>query len=102
MADALRWTTIFMCLFNIGVLVALFEEVGKYFLPKIKMRLLMAANILSLFAIGLASYARLNEPVSWRIPLFLTAALLQLAALIRLHRWYGTEEGQSHKEKMLS
>lgn len=100
MGDAIRWANIIMCLFNLGVMIALFERVGRWFIPKIPMRLLAAGYGLALIALAGGSRARLGEALTWRTPVSAVALFLQCVGLVMMYRWYETPEGKAHSEKM--
>lgn len=99
--DVVRWVVVAACLFNIGAMGALYERVGKSFLPKLWVRLLLFSNAFSLLVIGLGAYSRLGHPITWRTPLLAVAALLQFVSLLGIHRWYGTVDGRAHSALML-
>lgn len=100
MGDAIRWACIVMCVFNLGVMAALFERVGRLFLPRTPMRLLAFGYALTLIALAGGSHARLGESLTWRSPVTVAALAMQFVALLLIHRWYATEDGRWHAEKM--
>lgn len=100
MTDAVRLLTIFMCCANIGVLLALYQRVGRSFLPRLWMRMLMVASVVWLATTATAAYARFGQPLSWRTPFYTLAAALELASFVGLYRWYGTPAGLKHSERM--
>lgn len=99
--DFCRWTVAFACLFNIGIMVAIFERVGRSFLPTVWMRMLMLSNVLSLLVIAVGVHARLGSPITYRTPLLAVAALVQLVSLVGIHHWYGTPVGIAHSGRMM-
>lgn len=99
-AELLRWIVMFGCVFNIGVLVALFDMVGRFVVPPIPMRLLFLANGLMLVTLGFSSYERLHDQLTFRTPLFAVALALELVGLVMLRRWYRTDEGREHVRRM--
>lgn len=101
MADAIRWGSILMCVFNLGFLLALFERVGRLFLPKTPMRMLTVGYSLTLVALVGGVHARIGEPLTWRSPVSTVALAVQLVALVMLYRWYGTPAGKDHASKMM-
>lgn len=103
MIDTLRWITVFVALFDIGVTIALFERIGRFFIPRLPMRMLMLANMIALAAVAEGAHSRLGHEFVWfATPVFLAAALLELAALVALHYWYGTARGRAHAARMLA
>ncbi len=101
MADALRWTVILVCAFNVGVMLALYDRVGKAFLPVAPMRTLFTANGLIMVSIALATSTRLGEPMRWQSsPLLAVASIMELVALLAVYRWYGSVAGIEHIKRM--
>lgn len=99
--DVVRWVVVAACVFNIGVMWALYERVGRSFLPTAWMRLLLVSNAMSLVVIAVGTYSRLGHPITWRTPLLAVAALLQFVSLLGIHRWYGSVDGRAHSARML-
>ncbi len=100
MSDAIRLATILVCVFNIGVMGALWERTGRLWLPKTWTRMLLASNMLMLASLALAVATRFHHPVTWRTPMFTLSATVELVALIGLHRWYGSTAGRAHVIRM--
>lgn len=100
MSDVVRYMTILVCLFNVGVMFALWERTGRLWLPKVWMRMLMASNVVQLTIVALGAYARLGHPMTWRTPILTVGAALELVALVGLYRWYGSKKGREHSERM--
>lgn len=99
--EVARWLVIFACTFNVGAMGALFGRVGRFFLPSGRMRLLMAGNVLVMVGVALIIGSHLNQPIGWRHLLLAAGAFLQLAALVGLWWWYGTETGRSHARRVM-
>jgi hypothetical protein len=101
MSDVIRWITIYACLLDIGVILALYQRIGKAFVPHIFMRLLMIGAVLKLLALLAMSHAELGTALMWWGWLFLLAALLDLASFAGLYWWYGTPKGRAHADRVL-
>lgn len=94
MVDILRWITIFVCVFNVGVMLAFYQRVGQLLVPHLQVRLLMLANAISLCGIAVSIHQLLGHSVTFRSVLLGTAAVVQFVALIGIHHWYGTRAGR--------
>ena len=101
MSDTVRWLTIYACLLDIGVILALYQRVGKAFVPHVFMRLLMIGAVLKLTAILAMSHAQLGQALMWWGWLLLAAVLIDLTAFIGLFWFYGTPRGRAHADRVL-
>lgn len=101
MSDTVRWTLLFVCAFNVGFLVALYERVVKLMIPSVWTRLLLVSNIGYLSLLALSVHARLGHPMTYRTPLIALFITLQLVGEIGLYRWYGTSAGGEHMRRMM-
>lgn len=101
-ANAFRVVVILACFMNVGLMVALFERIGRYFVPRLWMRSLFVADGLIMIGLGVGFYHRLGQPVTLRHGLVAVGAVLQLVAFIGLWVWYGTPAGQEHAARMLA
>lgn len=101
LSEVLRVFVVFVCFANLGVMIGLFERVGKFFVPKTGMRTLFVGNAIVIGAVGVGNILHLRSPlvsVSYGVAIGVT---LQLAALGGLWYWYGTEEGVAHSGRMV-
>lgn len=98
--DVIRWLSIVACAFSLMAFLRLYLEIGRRFLPKWPMRLLMASWGLFVADFAAFLHSRIGTEITWRSPAALVALGGQLVALVMLHRWYRSPAGQAHVDRM--
>lgn len=102
MTELLRAYVVFVCFVNLGVMLGLFERVGRFFIPKVGMRSLLFGNAVVIGAVGVGNVVHLHSPLVTVSYAIVVGVTIQLVALGGLWYWYGTPEGMAHSERMLS
>ncbi len=98
--EIMRLTIVLVAGTNIGLTIALFERVGQHVVPTAAMRTLMAGFALVNLAMLLGSVIRFHVPPTWVAYIVLPGMLLELAGLVIVFHWYGTEAGIRHSATM--
>ncbi len=99
-ADWIRWGAIFMAAFNAGIIAALFLRIGRHFIPKYAMRLLIVGYVFTCASLAGYAHDRLGQPATFSGVVGLIGLSAQFAAFMALYRWYGSDSGRAHIARM--
>jgi hypothetical protein len=97
----LRVLVAFACGADLVLTALLFQQVGRFFIPRYQMRALMAASMVVTGTIGLANIQHVHRSPNWFTWALAGAMIAKAAAMATLVHWYGTTEGQRHTALML-
>lgn len=100
--DVFRWFVLALDCFALGTLLALWERIGRFVLPKSAIRLFLLASVMFLVSIAVEIWDRFGEPFAGRTAFSAVALLLYSAGMIELYRWFGTEEGRRQRHDTIN
>lgn len=101
-ADAFRWFVLTLDLFALGTLLSLWERIGRFILPRAAIRLFLMASVMFLLSIAVEIWDRFGEPFAGRTLFAAVALVLYSMGLVRLYRWFGTEEGRRQRHDTIN
>lgn len=97
----LRILVAFACGVDLCLTGMLFQQVGRFFIPRWQMRGLMGTSMIVTAAIGLANLQHVHRSPTWSTWAIAVGTVGQAAFLAWLFQWYGSTEGRRHVAAML-
>jgi len=101
-ADVFRYCVLVLDAFALGTLLAIWDRVGRFVIPKTASRLFFASSIMFLLTFAVEIWARIGQPLRLRTPFAAVTIVLYIAGLISLYRWFGTEPGRRRRHDMIN
>lgn len=102
MADTFRVVVLMLDFVALGTLLAIWERIGRFVIPKNAIRLFLIASIMFLISIAVEIYDRFGQPFHWRTLFAAIALTLYTLGMAELYRWFGTEEGRRHRHETIN
>lgn len=100
MSELVRGLIVFLAMANVGALLGLFLEVGRYFVPPAQVRGLFVASAGVMVAVMAGTLHRLHQPIHWWTVLLGFCVLAEDILLASLLMWFRGEEGGGYLRAM--